>query len=281
MLVAGDVAAAIAALLIGVSVALSSYGAGGDAVRAAEGLLAKPAGRQSSASTNADADVNTNADACSGASTRSCASESASDKVSVSATASARADESGRVSPSDKPVIDDEEATAASTGTIAATSAVTRRRRRDMGFPVLSVAALSILLSVALALYIRNPSGARSSLYMSVLLSPVGALGRWQLAVRLNKPSAIPWGTLTANSVAAALDGSLAAALARGAPGRATAAALSAGVTGLGGSLSTASTWAVELVGLPRGAAYAYGTGSLAVAQLIGIAVYGVAVWAG
>lgn len=270
MLIAGDVAAAFAALLLGVSVALSSYGAGGDAARAAEALHVMLVGRQSTAGAN----VNANADAGN-------ADASCSINANTSSGASTSAHDSHRAQPSDKPTIDEEETAAAPTAAVTASSAATRQCGWDASFSLICAAALLALLTVALALYIRNPSGSRSSLYLSVLLSPVGALGRWQLAVRLNRPSAIPHGTLTANSVAAALDGALAAALARADPGRAAAAALNAGVSGLGGSLSTASTWAAELVGLPRGAAYAYGFGSLAVAQVIGIVVYGGAVWSG
>jgi fluoride exporter len=148
-----------------------------------------------------------------------------------------------------------------------------------------SAALLAALLGAAVTAYATDtPDAWRSKLYLSLALAPAGALGRWQLS-RLNAPHArVPLGTLAANTLAAALDAALAAALARAPPSARTAAALGAGVAGVGGTLSTVSAWAGEVAGLRAAAggvgwAYVYVVASVAAAQAVGVAVYGAAVW--
>ncbi|KAL6754990.1 hypothetical protein V8C86DRAFT_271040 [Haematococcus lacustris] len=92
-------------------------------------------------------------------------------------------------------------------------------------------------------------------LWLSLLLGPWGCLLRWRLGLRLNArlpcPAAawFPAGTLAANQAACLLDYAMYVVMVRAGKG-ATALQLSAAeaaIKGFGGSLSTVSTWVVEV----------------------------------
>jgi fluoride exporter len=127
---------------------------------------------------------------------------------------------------------------------------------------------------------------ARRQIWLSGVLAPSGALLRWQLA-RLNGVHAhLPVGTLAANAVACALDVIVAATevAADVAIGSVAAVGLGAVVTGVGGTLSTVSTWSSEIFELRKGNrkawAYLYIGVSIAAGQLLGVGIYGGVVWA-
>lgn len=149
-----------------------------------------------------------------------------------------------------------------------------------------SGAFLACLLAAMLTCYfVDTSSPVRRRLWLSALLAPTGALGRWQLS-RLNaRHSHLPVGTLLANFLACALDAVLAALLARVALSADAGDVLRALITGAGGTLSTVSTWVGEVTKLRSAGghstawAYLYIFASLGLAQAIGIAIYGTAVW--
>jgi fluoride ion exporter CrcB/FEX len=155
----------------------------------------------------------------------------------------------------------------------------------DRWATALAAATLCAALAAAVAGYVLDTgSAARAKLYVAVLFAPAGALGRWQLA-RLNGRSArLPCGTLAANLVACGLDGVLAAVLLRVESGSRAGVVLDAGVAGLGGALSTVSTWVGEVSALRKARetvawAYLYVGASVILAQVIGVLAYGIAYW--
>lgn len=109
----------------------------------------------------------------------------------------------------------------------------------------------------------------------SALSRPNGRVLKW-----------FPWGTFAANVAACALDYACRAGelpLPAGGWGR---AALSGVVSGVGGTLSTVSTWVVELQRLMLGypvdrRGWAYMLWSIGVSLALGLAVFGGAVWGG
>lgn len=156
-----------------------------------------------------------------------------------------------------------------------------------------AVATLAVLTGVSLWLVAANAgeNPTIAGIWLSVLFGPAGCLLRWRLAV-YNAPGAIPrrklkWlpiGTLAANLLACALNFGMQAAQLHGRPAGASAAAVAALVVGVGGSLSTVSTWAVEVQRLllqwPRRAwGYSYTMLSSIAAVLLGLFIYGTAAW--
>lgn len=150
-------------------------------------------------------------------------------------------------------------------------------------------AILSTITAYSLYAFIQwDSSMGPRGLWASIMLGPVGALLRWQLS-RFNPPVAsyvcwFPWGTFAANMLGCLLDLVVASVLLRQ-PSHPLGNALAQGlITGLGGCLSTVSTWTVELQKLlvveahvPRG--YVYVLASFVGAMLLSIPTYGVAVW--
>ncbi|CAN8065994.1 unnamed protein product [Agarophyton chilense] len=118
--------------------------------------------------------------------------------------------------------------------------------------------------------------------WMSSVFAPFGALMRWWLSRFNSKTERFPLGTFAANMTAMVLDLSIAAALVVN-PNVAlpTQFVLRAIITGLGGSLSTVSTWVNEASKLPRLWRYLYVVSTIFAALALGIVIYGTAVWVG
>lgn len=120
----------------------------------------------------------------------------------------------------------------------------------------------------------------RRFFWTSASFAPVGATLRWQLSVLNSQYPKFPIGTFSANMIAVILDVAIITAL-RIHTDVSTEASfiLSSIITGLGGSLSTVSTWVAESLKLPRGSRYIYIFGTTTAAFAIGIVVYGAAYW--
>eukprot|EP00892_Ulva_mutabilis_P010971 jgi/Ulvmu1/8246/UM041_0057.1 len=122
-------------------------------------------------------------------------------------------------------------------------------------------------------------------------LAPVGALARWQLARINDIPQRRSWkrfdwlplGTLTANMLACATGGVLYSVMHRYLQNSIWHSVSSAVIAGVLGSLSTASTWAVEIEQLGQRQdslqALGYSAGSVILAQVFIVAGYGWATW--
>lgn len=155
---------------------------------------------------------------------------------------------------------------------------------------VLAAAALWVSFLLLFVLdEAENPSASRRGEWLAVVLAPVGCLLRWRLAT-LNyklpgKWKFLPAGTLAANVGGCVVTFTVAAVLARRPPssvwGAAVAKALQVGVAG---SLSTVSTLSAEVTAQLRRApadarGYAYLGITWVCAQVVGVVVYGSAVW--
>lgn len=192
-----------------------------------------------------------------------------------------------------------------------------RRRRPLAHYAANALAAVSLctLSAASLALIVsRRGRDAEAVLWFAILLGPFGCWLRWLLA-RLNGKlgpapawSWFPAGTFAANMLACVLDYAVQAGAARHSSaggsysldGGAAAlplgrrplrpvelAVLSGVITGFGGSLSTVSTWVVEIqqqlvLGVPRRhifRGWGYCLLSLGLAFSLGLLIYGVPMW--
>ncbi|KAI0564677.1 putative fluoride ion transporter CrcB [Gracilaria domingensis] len=120
----------------------------------------------------------------------------------------------------------------------------------------------------------------RRFFWMSGVFAPFGALLRWWLSRFNGKGERFPLGTFGANMTAMVLDLSIAVVLLVNR--RISVAArfvLLAVISGLGGSLSTVSTWVNEATKLRRGWRYFYVLGTSSAALILGLAIYGTAFW--
>ena len=194
-------------------------------------------------------------------------------------------------------------AAAAGDGAAAATPSAppSRRRQWRLSRPSLPhgvtkteavvATAGAACLAAAATLTALDGHPVRRGVWAAVLVSPVGALVRWGLSpLNYSLPGRarfLPTGTLAANMAGCALTYAVAAALAVSPPAPGSAASIVAAALQLGvaGALSTVSTLAAELTAMLRTApahvgGYAYGAVSWAGAQVLGVAIYGAAVWA-
>ena len=131
----------------------------------------------------------------------------------------------------------------------------------------------------------RDASASRRGEWLAVVLAPVGCLVRWRLAT-LNYSLRGRWRFLPAGTLAANVAGcAVAAALARSPPRSVGAAAVAKALqVGVAGSLSTVSTLSAEVTAQLRRApadarGYAYLGLTWLSAQVVGVVVYGSAVW--
>lgn len=157
---------------------------------------------------------------------------------------------------------------------------------------VLQIVIVTIILAVWLAaivvgVVLDTDNEVRRIFWMSALSAPIGALGRWRMA-RLNRRiPEFPLGTFLANTLATTFDVFLGAALVLRNPSFGSLAnkrgdwrlPVQSLITGLGGSLSTVSTWVTELRRLKGFHRYRYAVCSIAVAQGVGLLIYGPFVW--
>ncbi|KAG1680587.1 hypothetical protein FOA52_015035 [Chlamydomonas sp. UWO 241] len=129
-----------------------------------------------------------------------------------------------------------------------------------------------------------DPGSGTWFVWFSILFAPFGCIGRWQLG-RLNGSAAwFPIGTFTANIAACVIDYALQAIRVTHDRSPLETAVLMGIMTGLNGSLSTVSTWVLELQLLSASAstghrAYVYGWTSVISAVALGLLIYGVPVW--
>lgn len=136
----------------------------------------------------------------------------------------------------------------------------------------------------AIFLLAFGPHVWRSRATFAIVLGPPGTLLRYHLGRRLNSlHPRLPLGTLAAN-ILAVLIFAITAVLQRSHPsflqGRGVRAALLVGLQdGFCGSLSTVSTFVVELRNLPRRDAYRYFIISWVLAQLVLVVVLGSYLW--
>lgn len=121
----------------------------------------------------------------------------------------------------------------------------------------------------------------RRGYWGSAALAPIGAVTRWKLS-RLNaRSSRFPIGTFTANIAAVVLDTAIGAAILVHTNTSTTARIfLDAIITGIGGALSTVSTWMVEIHSLSTAYRYLYIVSTIVTAQALGLLVYGTTFWA-
>lgn len=117
--------------------------------------------------------------------------------------------------------------------------------------------------------------------WASAMFAPLGAVVRWRLSVLNAILPRFPLGTFAANTLAVILNLVIGVVLLTRARELSDDAFLflSAIRTGLGGSLSTVSTWIFEAVQLDSTDRYLYVVGSVCVAQLLGLAIYGPGFW--
>jgi len=129
----------------------------------------------------------------------------------------------------------------------------------------------------------------RSFQWFSILLGPAGCLLRWKLSTLNGKVkgswSWFPAGTFAANMGACVLDFVMTSLLLRVTRLTSLQTAILTGiVVGIGGCLSTVSTWVVEIqklsVTMPHNLrGYTYMGVSLVTAIILGIIIYGTSVW--
>lgn len=122
-------------------------------------------------------------------------------------------------------------------------------------------------------------NAARRSFWASSMFAPLGATLRWVLSRMNPRHPRFPIGTFSANMAAVVLDVIVGVVLLTQPVSSDGVLFLSATITGLGGSLSTVSSWLAESVKLGRRHKYVYIIGSIACAQLLGVIIYGTAFW--
>lgn len=146
----------------------------------------------------------------------------------------------------------------------------TKRIPRAYDMLAIMIGVLSYLAVVLMIIFLRE---SYDYILFSILLGPAGTLTRFHLGKRLNSYNkAIPFGTLTANLLACILYGIiyvLQSSVSTAQSGR-NSAILYAVQNGFCGSLSTISTFVVELSSLSRSESYRY----FSMTYLLGLAFY-------
>lgn len=149
------------------------------------------------------------------------------------------------------------------------------------------------LTAASIVMAIIDDSGqyqpSRQYYWFSILFGPFGAIIRWKLSDLNGKvPGSWSWfplGTFIANQLACTLDFGLQVLVVRDTSMTALQVSVVKGwITGFSGSLSTVSTWVVEIqkltIGFPKHLhSYLYIALSLGVSWLIGILLYGIPIW--
>lgn len=120
----------------------------------------------------------------------------------------------------------------------------------------------------------------RRSYWASACFAPIGASIRWALSFSNQRFPYFPIGTFVANITGVILDTVIESSkLAKRDLSIETSFFLSALTVGLGGSLSTVSTWVSEAMMLPRLQRYIYILGTIFCAVTVGLVIYGTTFW--
>eukprot|EP00877_Chromochloris_zofingiensis_P006896 jgi/Chrzof1/245/Cz01g08180.t1 len=155
-----------------------------------------------------------------------------------------------------------------------------------------AVVSTALLTSISMWLVIKDQQStqlfSQQFFWFSILFGPAGCFARFYLS-RLNGKLPGPWswfplGTYTANMSACILDFCLKAAMVRVALSSLDSSVMAGFITGVGGSLSTVSTWVVEVQKLllrwpVNHHGYQYMLGSIISAIVLGLLIYGIPVW--
>lgn len=151
-----------------------------------------------------------------------------------------------------------------------------------------ALCTLFLLTAISLWLGISETATVERGGWLAVLFAPVGCILRWRLADLNNKcPGSLSWlpaGTLCANGLACTVDYVLEVIIMRVVLASAEKAVVLGVIAGVSGSLSTVSTLMIEVQKLlllwPRKPwGYIYLFGSSVAAVLLGLLIYGTAVW--
>lgn len=149
-------------------------------------------------------------------------------------------------------------------------------------YHVLSLLLGPLSLLASLLLFFLAPPSWRPRATFAILLGPPGTLLRYELSRRLNRIySALPLGTLAANTLATLIFALTALFMRRTGTGATSCAALWGMQDGFCGSLSTVSTFVVELRGLGRRESWRYAGVSWALGQAVMLLVLGSWAWSG
>lgn len=119
----------------------------------------------------------------------------------------------------------------------------------------------------------------RRSLWASSIFAPLGSTLRWILSGLNQRYPTFPLGTFIANMAAMLLDVIIGAVILTRPLSSNGRLILTAMIAGLGGSLSTVSTWLAESLRLCRQQKHIYIISTIAFAQLLGIILYGSSYW--
>lgn len=139
---------------------------------------------------------------------------------------------------------------------------------------------LSLESLVILGAVFDKDNSTRRIFWASAMFAPAGATLRWRLSFLNRRTSRFPLGTFIANMGAIFYDAVVGAAvIAWTDPSVEAIIFLAATITGLGGSLSTVSTWIEEAFMQTASQRYVYVIVSLVCAQLLGILIYGTTFW--
>lgn len=156
-----------------------------------------------------------------------------------------------------------------------------QNKQAVVALPVFLIFLLFLAACILAAIFDRSNS-MRRTFWASATLAPPGALLRWRLATLNPRTPRFPLGTFFANMLGVILDSAVGISLLlhRSQLSSDADVFLPALITGLGGSLSTVSTWMSEIFHLSVGRRYLYLLGSVATAQVLGLLVYGSGFWA-
>lgn len=152
-------------------------------------------------------------------------------------------------------------------------------RSRVVILLVLATVFITLLAGTIVAAVLDRESDLRRSFWASSMFAPVGAILRWRLSALNRIRPTFPFGTFLANMAAMLLDVAIGSALLANPSSSDARLFLSALITGLGGSLSTVSTWLAEAVRLRRLHKYQYIVGTISSAQVLGLLVFGSTYW--
>lgn len=132
----------------------------------------------------------------------------------------------------------------------------------------------------AILLFALGPEVWRGRVTFALILGPPGTLLRWELSRRLNPINPrFPLGTLSANTLAVIVFATMSLLQRGNGLTGDRCAALSGVQDGFCGSLSTISTFMVELRTLGRKDAWRYCLTNIVVAQLVFVVILGSWVW--